>query len=313
MATSSGRHNGGRHNGGRYSNAHYFPLRGVVEGFYGTFYTAAQRNELIRFLGQQGFNLYVYGPKNDRSHRARWRQPYPAAVMRRFAETIALAQAVGVSFCYTISPAETIRFTDEADLASLTARLRAFYEMGVRAFGLLFDDIVPVLRHPADRVRFATPAHAHAALANRVYAWLRQLDPACTLICCPVEYAGTAPFAEGLHVLGEVLHPAIDLFYTGPATCAATITTADVAAFAAAAGREPVLWDNYPVNDLAMAPKLHLGPLRGREATLYTATRGYVANLMLQPAASRVPLLTVAAYLAAPLFHDLQRPRRLMT
>ena len=46
-----------------------FLIRGVLEAFYGTFYTAAERNELIRFLGAHDFNLYVYGPKNDRHHR----------------------------------------------------------------------------------------------------------------------------------------------------------------------------------------------------------------------------------------------------
>lgn len=294
MATTNGRH----------GSTPYFRVRGVAEAYYGTYYTHIQRNDLIRFLGQQGFNFYLYGPKNDRSHRARWREPYPESVMGHFAHTVALARSVGVSFCYTLSPAETIRFTDETDFATLTARLRTFYQLGVRAFGLLFDDIVPVLRQEADRACFATAAHAQAALANRVYAWLQVLDPACTLLCCPVEYAGIAPFPTGLHVLAEALHPAIDLFYTGPATCTPTITTADVLAFTTVTGRVPILWDNYPVNDLAMTAELHLGPLQGREVTLHAATKGYIANLMLQPAASRIPLLTVAEYVADPYHYD---------
>lgn len=285
-------------------NTPYFRLRGAAEGFYGAYYTHLQRNELIRFLGQHGFNFYLYAPKNDRSHRVRWREPYPETVMGNFAHTIALARSVGVRFCYSVSPAETIRFTGETDFATLTARLRAFYKLGVRTFGLLFDDIMPVLRHETDRARFATPAHAHAALANRVYAWLQALDPDCTLLCCPVEYAGIAPFPGGLHLLAEALHPAIDLFYTGPAICTPTITVADVTDFTATTGRVPILWDNYPVNDLAMTAELHLGPLQGREATLSQVTKGYLANLMLQPAASQIPLLTVAEYLANPYHYD---------
>ena len=50
-----------------------FAIRGVVEGFYGVFYTAPQRDDLIRFVGRHGFNYYLYGPKNDRRHRTRWR------------------------------------------------------------------------------------------------------------------------------------------------------------------------------------------------------------------------------------------------
>ena len=58
-----------------------FPIRGVIEGFYGPFYTFPERNDLIRFVGQHGYNLYIYGPKNDRQHRNRWREgsPVPAA------------------------------------------------------------------------------------------------------------------------------------------------------------------------------------------------------------------------------------------
>src|SRR5688572_1479837 len=55
----------------REQSASPFTLRGAVEGFYGVFYTPPERNDLIRFLGKNGFNLYVYGPKNDRQHRAR--------------------------------------------------------------------------------------------------------------------------------------------------------------------------------------------------------------------------------------------------
>jgi hypothetical protein len=44
---------------------------GVVEGFYGVFYTFPQRNDLIRFIGSHGYNAYLYAPKNDRQHRIR--------------------------------------------------------------------------------------------------------------------------------------------------------------------------------------------------------------------------------------------------
>jgi hyaluronoglucosaminidase len=79
---------------------------------------------------------------------------------------------------------------------------------------------------------------------------------------------------------------------------------ADVSAFAAATGRPPVIWDNYPVNDLLMMPDLHLGPLVGRAAALHEQTRGFVANLMSQPVASQIALQTVGEYLSAPNSYD---------
>ncbi|HEX6386202.1 MAG TPA: protein O-GlcNAcase [Anaerolineae bacterium] len=285
-----------------------FPIRGVVEGFYGTFYTFPERNDLIRFLGACGYNFYLYGPKNDRHHRARWRQPYPPSLMAHFAESVAIARDAHVTFCYTISPVESICFTSVEDFDCLTARLRGFYDCGVRAFALFLDDIIPAFCCEADRQRYASDggadiiahAAAHADLCNRLCAWLQRLDPACSLYLCPTEYYGTAPFSPYLHELGRQLHPAIDVFYTGPEVCSGRISTADVAAFAQAVRRSPIIWDNYPVNDLGMRAEMHIGPLQGRAADLYHAARGLVANVMLQPEASKIPLLTIADYLVDP-------------
>lgn len=63
-----------------------FQVRGVVEGFYGVYYTYQQRNDLLRFIGGKGFNLYVYVPKNDRQHRVHWKEPYPQKVLGGMAE-----------------------------------------------------------------------------------------------------------------------------------------------------------------------------------------------------------------------------------
>jgi hyaluronoglucosaminidase len=277
-----------------------FATRGVVEGFYGPPYTFPERDGLIAFLGRHGFNYYLYGPKNDREHRNRWREPYPAAVLARFASTVAAASRAGVRFCYALAPSVSIRYADERDFALICAKFGALYDVGVRDFCIFFDDINPALADELDRTAFASPAEAHAAVTNRARDWLLARDPACTLSMVPTDYYGVAPFSPYLHELGERLHPAIDIFYTGPDVCAATIGVAETRDFATAVRRPPIIWDNYPVNDLAMRPQLHIGPLRGRAPELHTVTRGFVANPMLQAEASRVPLATVAAYLADP-------------
>ena len=273
---------------------------GVVEGFYGVFYTFPERLDLIRFLGRHGGNLYIYAPKNDRQHRARWWEPYPEQVMIQFAVTVTTARAAGVRFCYAISPGGSIQYSSADDFNRLTAKLRGFYEIGVRAFSLMMDDNEPGLRHPADSEQFATLPEAQASLANRVYEWLKRLNPACTLSFVPAEYSGRAPFSDRLKTLGRLLHPDIDLFYTGPETCSARITAEDARAFAQAVGRKPLIWDNYPVNDLSMQPELHLAPLTGRSADLPDETKGFLFNPMVQAEASKIPLRTALAYCADP-------------
>jgi hyaluronoglucosaminidase len=281
-----------------------FPIRGVVEGFYGVFYTAPQRDDLVRFLGRHGFNYYLYGPKNDRQHRARWREPYPERVLDAFARTNAIAREADVTFAYALSPGASMGYGAPEDFDALTAKLRAFYGRGVRAFSLFLDDIRPEFSDARDRARYRRYAEAHVDLGNRLYAWLQALDPAVSLSVCPTDYHGSPPFGPYLHELGAGLHPAIDLFYTGLDVCARTITAAEVEAFTQATQRPPILWDNYPVNDLAMQAELHLGPLRGRDPALAGRIRGILANPMIQPEASKIPLATLAAFLANPAGYD---------
>jgi hypothetical protein len=64
------------------------PILGIIEGFYGVYYTFPERNDLIRFGEKHGFNTYLYAPKNDRQHRACWREDYPAAIMAQFIEVL---------------------------------------------------------------------------------------------------------------------------------------------------------------------------------------------------------------------------------
>jgi hyaluronoglucosaminidase len=274
-----------------------FPVRGVIEGFYGPFYTFPERNDLIRFIGRHGYNLYIYGPKNDRQHRNRWQEAYPDAIIAQFAQTVALAQTVGVTFCYAISP---ISYAPGRDFELLTAKLRSLYDCGVRAFSLLVDDITCELHRAVNCAQCHEYGKLHAEVCNQLLAWLQALDPGCSLSMCPTHYHGTAPFSKYLHDLGALLDPAIDVFYTGPDVCAPTIAAVDAAGFAEAVRRKPLIWDNYPVNDLDMRPNLHIGPIRGRDAALHTAVQGIVVNLMLQAEASKIALLTFADYMADP-------------
>ena len=74
----------------------------------------------------------------------------------------------------------------------------------------------------------------------------------------------------------------------------------DARRFERTAGRPPLYWDNYPVNDVAMGFELHVGPYLGRDPRLATASRGIVANPMELFEASRIPLATIADFLRDP-------------
>lgn len=283
-----------------------FALRGVIEAFYGTFYAVPERNDMIQFLGRRGFNFYAYGPKNDRQHRMRWWDPYPDDVLREFGRTIEVARRSGVRFCYTISFGVPPSYATSEDFTVVTEKFRRFYDLGCRDFGILLDDAPTGFAHDVNRRAFASVAAAHADFCNRVLEWIGRLPEQCTLLMTPTEYHAVPPFSDYLHDLGRLLAPEIAVCYTGRDICSPTITVADADAFASVVGRKPLIWDNYPVNDLQMRPQLHLGPLRGRDPNLYTAVSGMMFNPMIQAEASKIPLVTIGEYLSDPERYDPQ-------
>ena len=56
---------------------------GVVEGFYGRPWKPYQRKELFERLAAQHLNTYMYAPKDDRKHRAHWRETYSEDELRK--------------------------------------------------------------------------------------------------------------------------------------------------------------------------------------------------------------------------------------
>jgi len=63
--------------------------------------------------------------------------------------------------------------------------------------------------------------------------------------------------------------------------------------------RQPLVWDNYPVNDGTPWCR-YLGPFIGRDPHLPGVVRGLVSNPMIEPTASMIPLQTIADYLWNP-------------
>ncbi len=268
-----------------------FEVRGVIEGFYGTPWSADARRRVIAFLARHGMNAYVYAPKDDPYHRSRWRDPYPDDQLEALLSLHAHCQGVGVRFGFALSPGLDFQTYSASDRDVLWAKLTPFVDAGVDWFILAFDDIP--LEEGAGR--------AHAELAG----WLRdRLGDGARLSLVPTDYVGSAR-SPYLDELADAVPAGTDLMWTGSTVVPATITAAEARERVAATGGSPMLiWDNYPVNDAFMDASLHLGPLRGRDPELADVAAGLLANPMTQPLASMLPLVTVASYLADPAGYD---------
>ncbi|WP_188187720.1 protein O-GlcNAcase [Nonomuraea sp. SYSU D8015] len=276
------------------------PMRGTIEGFYGTPWTHADRMEHVRFSGRHKLNTYVYAPKDDPYHRERWREPYPEEELARLAELVTEAAAQHVRFVFALSPGLSMVYSDPAERAALRAKAEQVWRVGVREFALLFDDIPPELRHEPDRAVFGTAegasASAHAAVCRDFAAEFlapRGAERPPTMV--PTDYAGTERTAYRDR-LAEELPPDVLVWWTGSDIVVGEITAYDMTAAAASYGHRVALWDNFPVNDFDFA-RVFLGPLVGRATELDgVPLAGITANPMVQAAASRLALTTVADY-----------------
>jgi hypothetical protein len=286
-----------------------FLVRGIVEGFYGTPWSHADRLDVLRFEGQHGMNIYIYGPKDDPYHRKLWREPYPVEQLKHLGELAETARENFVDLSFAISPGLSITYSSETDFQTLVHKLENVGKLGITNFALFLDDVPQDLVHPEDKARFETLAQAHIQLINRLYDHLKSLSPTNRLSVCPTTYTNEWGKREYIRELGAGVNPSIPLNWTGTEVISRTITVAQAKEWEGYMRRKPLVWDNYPTNDNG-GWWLNLDPLRGRDAGLFAATQGMFSNPMNQAHATLIPLQTVADYLWNPRVYDPEKSQR---
>lgn len=235
---------------------------------------------VMAWCHDRGMTHYVYAPKDDPLHRARWRDPYPDEDLDGFADLVA-AGTLRVTFA--VSPGLSIDESSDRDRAALAAKIDQVVATGVGDVVLALDDI--------------PTSPGQGARHGRLTAWLADhLAGRAELAVVPTDYTSCRP-TPYLHEFASACPAGIPVAWTGPRVVCDTITAEDAERRAAAlGGRPPLVWDNYPVNDLLMQDRLFLGPLRGRDPGLLELTEGWLANPMIQPHASLLPLASIAAF-----------------
>jgi hyaluronoglucosaminidase len=282
-----------------------FPMRGVIEGFYGSPWSHSERLDLIRFCAQHDLNTWVHAPKDDPYHRARWRDPYPEAELAQLGELVNECNQHGVVFAYAIAPGLDICYSHESEWENLLAKLEQVHTVGVRHVQLLWDDVEHKLHCPEDEELYGKAERptgaAQVVFSNRVAREIEQPGP---LVVCPMAYAqtGDGPYRRSF---APDLDDGIVLYWTGPEVVSLAIHKDELdMSVHRYAGHEHLLWDNFPVNDWN-TEILHLGPLRGRDPNLaHGKLRGIIANAMVQCVPSKLALATVADWAKDPFGYD---------
>lgn len=267
--------------------------RGVVEGFYGNPWSLDDRLHQFDFYGANKLNTYIYGPKDDPYHHAKWREPYPedrAKVMQQMAEA---ARKNKVWFVWAMHPSNSIETAEDRQAA--IDKLEKMYDLGFRSFAIFFDDISDYdATKQADYLNFLTDNFVH------------KHNDVTPLIMCPSAYnklwAGDNPY---LPTLGEKAYPEIKIMWTGNSVVD-MINREDCEWVAPRIKRNPFIWLNWPVNDYCVSHLL-MGPLYGNDVDIADMVSGFTLNPMEYAEASLVSLYQGADYLWNPSAYDSEK------
>ncbi|MFI9029851.1 beta-N-acetylglucosaminidase domain-containing protein [Streptomyces sp. NPDC053560] len=308
---------GGRIAGASVSDFPSMPLRGSIEGFYGSPWTHEERLDQMDFLGEVKSNTYVYAPKDDPYHREKWRDPYPADKLDELGALVRRATAHHVRFTFAVSPGNSICYSDPADVKALIAKLESLYGLGVRSFSVPLDDISYTKWNCAgDEKKFGAPgrepaAEAQVGLLNEVQrAFIATHEGTNPLQMVPTEYGDLTDTAYK-QKLRSTLDKDIEVMWTGTEVVPSEITNDQAAKAAELFGRKVFVWDNYPVNDFdKTAGRLLLAPYDKREAGLSDHLSGIVSNPMNQEAASKLAVFTIADFAWNDRGYDVKRSAR---
>ncbi|HOO55605.1 MAG TPA: beta-N-acetylglucosaminidase domain-containing protein [bacterium] len=243
-----------------------FSYRGILEGGYDV-WNHEKRKEVLRWMGSLKMNSFLYAPKEGMYFRRRWRVPYPEEELDHFREYLAICNQWHIEFAYSLSPALSMEYSDPEEFKLMVAKYRQLQEIGVRKFGIFFDDVMPYLSTPADRKAYTHIAEAEVDVTNRLLDALREYDPTAELFFVPNQYWGWTR-TRYMKILREQLYPEIEIGWTGKDICSKTITVAHVKKFIETVGRPPAIGDNF-------SP---LGPLVNREPGLYKYCTSFVNN-----------------------------------
>jgi hyaluronoglucosaminidase len=114
---------------------------GVIEGFFGKPWDWLVRHSVIDFLGDFGYQFYIYAPKADPFLRRRWREPMPDETLLYLAEIRIRGAAIGVSVGVGLTPFEIYFNYDAAARNLLRSKVRQINETGAQLLCILFDDM----------------------------------------------------------------------------------------------------------------------------------------------------------------------------
>ena len=219
-----------------YSDAQF---RGFIEGYYGIPWSDEDRISLMKFGGKFKANTYVFAPKDDEYHSAKWTELYPEDRLQEMKNMVDAGNASKCKFVWSIHPFMYNAITEanyDERLETIKAKFEQLYRIGVRQFGILADDA-------------SSPVSIQNRLCKDMWAWCEEKGDVYDLIFVPQGY-NYAWASQGYFTkLMDGMPEQVQVMWTGNSVCG-WVTQDTFNKFYQLAGREAFMWLNWPVNDI---------------------------------------------------------------
>lgn len=289
-------------------------FRGFIEGYYGNPWSKEDRIDLMKFGGEIKMNQYVFAPKDDPYHNAKWRELYPTEEDpdgSDITDIAALAKAGNESKCffvYALHPFQNNPLTEAnyaADLQVVQNKFAQVIEAGVRQIAILEDDASAGGRWSADTL---------ARLLTDMENWLKEMkktypDLKTDILFCPgwMAYANAMTDSNNddvrkIKTVYEKSPEEVRIVMTGGKIWGEVNDTFSDNFYARLAettkgGSYPYLWVNWPCND-----NTHNSLIMGghnyilNEGISPEKYQGVILNPMQHSEPSKVGIFTAADY-----------------
>ncbi|EGT3614539.1 hyaluronidase, partial [Clostridium perfringens] len=261
-------------------------FRGFIEGFYGVPWSHEDRMNLMKDTSEYKMNTYIYAPKDDPYHRLSWKELYPEQEAKQIAELAKAGAENNFNFCWTIHPGATLQFTDE-DFDALINKFEQLYSLGVRQFGVLFDD-TDDWRNGQKQAEWINKIDTEFVKAKGDVAPMIVISARYNSAWGPNMDRYFKPFMQ-------TLHDDIQVMWTGHATMSnVSKEVFEWPKVQTGVDKDVAVWWNYPVNDYCDS-RILMAPLHNLNQDLDNVS-GFFSNPMNQAEASKVALYSIADY-----------------
>lgn len=264
-------------------------IRGFIEGYYGIPWTNEDRISLMEFGGNFKMTSYIFAPKDDPYHTKKWRELYPEEELEGIREMAQAGVDSKTKFVWTAHPFMGGFNANDVDgeIAHLINKFEQLYDLGVRQFGVLGDDVGNL------------DLAIIVKIMNELSEWGKEKGDLYDFVFCPAGYNTAWANWTELDTYNAGFPDDVQIFWTGDTVCA-PITVSALNNFrntnASEARRSPLFWLNWPVNDINMNRLL-----MGKGEMLHTDINvedlaGVVTNPMQDAEPSKVSLFAIADY-----------------